>query len=364
MIVNAIKLWMCEVLLVFIYPPYFYVFTTLSERAQMAFALLLPAIKLLMRNLFSRTILHLTDELPEAVIFNCDVFNALFVAYCMQNSPSVWTTLEIMAVDIIMMTISLRDAERTKKSLADLETRIDQQFVWDRYASFGSRSRPPTALDRASMLLRLRRDVRPEMRISSFLELKRVAPILESIVPPLLKVRRKKSLVMSAKHSIRKLSGNSGKRVHPVRVAGHHLPKLPVTIRYTRLVQRLLYQAEFILLLNYVEVIIPLVFSIYLYGMYHLPNREYYAQLHGMTENELIQTLKNVLFYCSLQLVSLKKQLGFSPIHHLAFVLDKQFVGIQVKLLFWVYYNAQASLALGLRLHLSVPLATPTSSDI
>ncbi|KAE9129048.1 hypothetical protein PF006_g16131 [Phytophthora fragariae] len=37
MIVNAIKLWMCEVLLVFIYPPYFYVFTTLSERAQNGF---------------------------------------------------------------------------------------------------------------------------------------------------------------------------------------------------------------------------------------------------------------------------------------------------------------------------------------
>ncbi|KAG6623057.1 uncharacterized protein IUM83_12251 [Phytophthora cinnamomi] len=117
------------------------------------------------------------------------------------------------------------------------------------------------------------------------------------------------------------------------------------------MVQRLLYLAEFILLLNYVEVIIPLVFSIYLYGMYHLPNREYYAQLHGMSEHMLLQTLKNVLFYCSLQLVSLlllfyalKKQLGFSPIHHLAFVLDKQFVGIQVKLLFWVYYNAQASL--------------------
>lgn len=60
--------------------------------------------------------------------------------------------------------------------------------------------------------------------------------------------------------------------------------------------------------------------AIYLYGMYHLPNREYYAQLHGMTENELVQTLKNVLFYCSLQLVSLmllfyalQRQLGFSP---------------------------------------------------
>ncbi|KAG1686796.1 hypothetical protein DVH05_005940 [Phytophthora capsici] len=85
--------------------------------------------------------------------------------------------------------------------------------------------------------------------------------------------------------------------------------------------------------------------------MYHLPNREYYAQLRGMSESELILTLKNVLFYCALQLASLlllflalKKKLGLSPFHHLAFVLDKQFIAIQVKLCFWVYYNAQASL--------------------
>ncbi|GMF34314.1 unnamed protein product [Phytophthora fragariaefolia] len=378
MLINTTKLWMCEVLLVFVYPPYFYIFTTLSEKAQMVFALLLPVIKMCMRNLFSRTILHITDELPEVVIFNCDVFNALFVAYCMQNSPSMWTTLEIMTVDIIMMVISLRDAEITKKTLKDLEARIEREFAWDSYRSICSKSRNPTTLDKASKLLRLRRDAKLQTRISSFLELKRVASVVNSIVPGppnvhTLAVKRKMSSVWPANNSIRKLSSRGAAQVSPVtRVAKHDMPKLPVTIRYTRLVQRLLYLSEFILLLNYVEVVIPLVFckyncssgfhsitnsflhehsAMYLYGMYHLPNREYYAQLHGMTESELVLTLKNVLFYCSLQLVSLlllffalKRQLGFSPIHQLAFVLDKQFVGIQVKLVFWVYYNAQASL--------------------
>ncbi|KAG2832071.1 hypothetical protein PC129_g14780 [Phytophthora cactorum] len=36
--------------------------------------------------------------------------------------------------------------------------------------------------------------------------------------------------------------------------------------------------------------------------------------------------------------------LGLSPIHQLAFVLEKQYSGVQLKLVFWVYYNAQASL--------------------
>lgn len=34
MVYNAIKLWLCEVLLVFTYLVYYYVFTTLSRRAK------------------------------------------------------------------------------------------------------------------------------------------------------------------------------------------------------------------------------------------------------------------------------------------------------------------------------------------
>ncbi|EGZ07225.1 hypothetical protein PHYSODRAFT_340353 [Phytophthora sojae] len=99
MILNATKVWVCDFLLGFIYPPYFYIFTTLSETAQMAFALLLPVIKVATRNLFALTITHLSDEVPEIVVFNCDAFNALFVAYWMQTSPTLRTTLEIMIVD-------------------------------------------------------------------------------------------------------------------------------------------------------------------------------------------------------------------------------------------------------------------------
>ncbi|EGZ07296.1 hypothetical protein PHYSODRAFT_352876 [Phytophthora sojae] len=84
---------------------------------------------------------------------------------------------------------------------------------------------------------------------------------------------------------------------------------------------------------------------------YLLPNREYYAQLRGMTQNELIQTLVSVMFYCTLQLGSLlllffilQRKLGLPPIHQLAFVLEKQYVGVQVRFIFWVFYHAQASL--------------------
>lgn len=84
---------------------------------------------------------------------------------------------------------------------------------------------------------------------------------------------------------------------------------------------------------------------------YRLPNRDYYAVFDGMDEAQLIQTLANVMFYCFMQLASLlllifmlKRMLGARPITQLVFVLDKQFHRVQTSLIFWVFYNVQASL--------------------
>ncbi|KAE8887547.1 hypothetical protein PF005_g24742 [Phytophthora fragariae] len=121
MLIDMAKLWICDVLLTFIYPPYYYIFASLSNTAQMAFTLLLPVIKIFMRNLFARAVGHLGDETPGLVIFNADVFGSLFVAYCMQSSPSFWATMELMLVDIGLMGLSLRDIERARKGLGELE---------------------------------------------------------------------------------------------------------------------------------------------------------------------------------------------------------------------------------------------------
>ncbi|KAG3236466.1 hypothetical protein PI124_g18527 [Phytophthora idaei] len=213
MVFNTIKVWLCEVLLVVTYPLYFYVFTTLSKTGQMFFASLLPVIKLIMRNIFTLTVVHLSDEMPEVVVFNSEVFNALFVSYCMQNSPSFGTTLMVTAALLIQLAMSLRD----------------------------------------------------------------------------------------------------------VNDAVHRMDKYVLEVR------RLLYLIEFLVLINYVGVFIPLIFSIYMGLMYRLPNRVYYAQLADLTEDELDQALKK-------------------SIRQLAFVMEKQWPGVQTKICFWVFYNVQASL--------------------
>jgi hypothetical protein len=374
MLINTSKLWFCELLLVFTYPPYFYMFTTLPQQGKAAFALLLPVIKLFMRNLVARTVTHLRDEMPEVVVFNCDVFNALFVSYCMQNAPSMWITLEMMAFDIVMMAFALRGAGRARRSLKALEQRIGEQRSWRRLGGGGKSVSRLTSLDRARILLN--RDVKRESR--------RVAPCPAAAKQ---RVNAPKKHTKAAKNPLGVASTTSLASILPFPSSQPAVPQplgasvdpnvelfeaqqCRYSAQYSSMVRRLAYAAEFLLLLNYVEVIVPLVFcksrgrtfpivegltslstAIYMMVMYHLPNGQYYAQMQGMDRDQLVETLKSVQFYCSLQLASLlllflalRQILGLSPVHQLAFVLEKQFQGVQTKLIFWVFYNVQASL--------------------
>ncbi|KAE9168329.1 hypothetical protein PF001_g26353 [Phytophthora fragariae] len=93
LVLNSLKVWVCQETLVVIYPTYFYIFTTMPQNAKTPFAMLLPIIKMVLRNIMSRTVVHLNDEIPEVVLMKVEVFNSLFMSYCMQNTPSLWTTL-------------------------------------------------------------------------------------------------------------------------------------------------------------------------------------------------------------------------------------------------------------------------------
>ncbi|GMF35404.1 unnamed protein product [Phytophthora lilii] len=152
------KFWMCDVLLVCVYPPYYYIFTTLSPNDQKAFTILLPVIKLLMRNTFVKALTgHLHDETPNLVIFNADMFGSMFIAYCMQSTPSVWTTLELMAADFIIIRFSLRDIRSASSGLEELKRELESDFFSRHHIKAVGRigwiPTKLTMLERASIIL-------------------------------------------------------------------------------------------------------------------------------------------------------------------------------------------------------------------
>lgn len=69
--------------------------------------MLLPVMKLLAKNVMSYLFSTTEDFKPEMVIFNVEVFHALFVSFCMQSATSIYTTLLLIATDFIQATVSL-----------------------------------------------------------------------------------------------------------------------------------------------------------------------------------------------------------------------------------------------------------------
>ncbi|KAE9262830.1 hypothetical protein PF001_g31913, partial [Phytophthora fragariae] len=91
--------------------------------------MLLPIIKIFMRNVMARTLLHLNDEIPEVVLMNVEVFNSLFMSYCMQNSPSIWTTLGLIAIDGAQMLASMHDVSDVIQRLRVLKERVNTEHA-------------------------------------------------------------------------------------------------------------------------------------------------------------------------------------------------------------------------------------------
>lgn len=101
----------------------------------------------------------------------------------------------------------------------------------------------------------------------------------------------------------------------------HLLDPLSQFERYERVLQ-LLHVTEFVALVEFTEVMIPVVYCFYLAIMSRLPNRVYYAQLKDLDPATLQHTILSVLLYALLELVSflalsalLRKRFDVSSVH-------------------------------------------------
>lgn len=113
----------CQVSMIVIYPAFYTAFSHLSSSAQTLFTLLLPTIKLVEKNVLSSVLADRDDIKPEVVVFNVEIFNALFVSLCMQSSTSVHTNIVIMVVDFVQACLGVRDLN---KMLVDFNRLADK----------------------------------------------------------------------------------------------------------------------------------------------------------------------------------------------------------------------------------------------
>lgn len=108
-IAKYARVFACQASLVFVYPAYIYVFQALGPVAQTFFVLVLPLIKIAVKNCLCYLLGALDDIKPEFVIINIEVFHAFYVSCCMQSALSPATTLCLTLLDWSQAWLSIHD---------------------------------------------------------------------------------------------------------------------------------------------------------------------------------------------------------------------------------------------------------------
>ncbi|TYZ69259.1 hypothetical protein PybrP1_008886, partial [[Pythium] brassicae (nom. inval.)] len=371
---NYFVVFVAQVSLTFIYPAYIYGFQSISPAAQNVYVVLLPVIKIVLKNWMAMYLGKMDDMKPEIVIFNVEIFNALYVACSMQTATSISTTLVLSFVDGCQAWLSIRDIGVMLDEIKCFMDAIPPGHPWEAknflevalaIIDEDERVRNPSPLrqqcgvhseqvdsridntQNARRLLNYYKPnaIVPEAPRRETLQTVNAAPAAAvasniSANTPASEIREGTAPVISRTSAT---SAPTAADVALVRGAKRD--------HFVLLASHLLYTTEFVLLVEYTEVIVPIIYSVYIVAAYNLPNREFYSQLAKMDTSDLERTVTNVFVYASFELVSflvmsyiLKKKLRVESLKQLAFVLDNQWAMVQSKLVLWFFYIVQNSL--------------------
>lgn len=147
---------------------------------------------------------------------------------------------------------------------------------------------------------------------------------------------------------------------------------------FVQKVLQALYMSEILLLVEFVEVVVPCVYSTcstgsssarrshgcrylcanccpvmgdlgaYFVSAFNSSNRDYYPHFEGKTADDIIHATVQVMVYVVVEAVSLvllgvmvRHKLRISALHQLAFVLETQWQEVQSKLVLWAVFNFQ-----------------------
>ncbi|KAF1792051.1 hypothetical protein GQ600_23290 [Phytophthora cactorum] len=121
---SSVIVLICQVLLTFVYPAYLYGFIQVQPSNQKFYLVLLPIIKIIAKNWISHFLGNKYDLKPQIMIFNVDVFNALYVSSSMQNSSSISTMLSMIGLDVVQAWVSISAIGHLMKFIRQLQRRI------------------------------------------------------------------------------------------------------------------------------------------------------------------------------------------------------------------------------------------------
>lgn len=309
----AKKVVAIQSLLLLIYPIYNAVFLRLHGLNQVAFVLLLPAIKFFMMKLLTRA----TIGIPEATAFGfvtVELFDALYLFKCMQTAGSMLSGACLIAVDSLHNIYHFwhlrKCVEQVKQHLPQNGTNVEYNDIIRRSLS--------RWISRSRSILRIRNPNSLKSSVS-------VAPGNKPVPGEL--GMTKVSMIKNA---------------------------CIAQARLDKSVQILLLECEQIVLTEFIECAVPMYYALYLAILFHLPSAKYYPEMRHLDSAMLTRTVCNILIYASLELASLLylhvflyRRFHISMLHLLANLLERENTILQSVFMTWVVIVLQFTLEHG-----------------
>jgi hypothetical protein len=374
--------------LIIVYPAFQALFSTI-ESAQLQLVMvivLLPVIKMSMKQLMARKASHLDDLIPELVVVTVELFNALYTATCIQRLGSISTGLVVFAVDVIQNVITLRSIHmRTSRVwqkhreqngpnwigslLTAVRTLIVTPRRFDPGALDGTKTRscvPHKVSVRSQEILRSIEQggsnfFAPTRGVASR-QLLPCCEVHETEDTPEPRSPSRQDLVSapvsSKTNAIRVAPAEvvpspdtfpqimSARQLHPEPTSTVVTPISPISTRMSTILldsQRVLFTIEYVVLAEYFELFCQLFYVCYMAGLSHLPAVKYHAELADLDGSVMSDMLANNLLFVLLKLASFVMLMatlwwfsGHDALRHLAFVLETRMVHVQAKMIVWI----------------------------
>ncbi|KAF4030339.1 hypothetical protein GN244_ATG17831 [Phytophthora infestans] len=329
--------------------------------------LLLPIFKIITKRLFALAALKKWDMVPEQVIFTVDFFDALYLVTCMPSLSAVSFGI-ILAVDIAQTAIDLFELfHRTQHIPARLHRAAR---IRDNVDSFSLLAFARLICFNSKILQNQEIQVRSCIPHQLSHQERTVLAQLErcsAACPPTNLVHHSLNRISTSPQRLVAIPdhGRSAVAVHP------H-PTVSVAPKKTQgddLVNgdkesselnswivdgsdalqealEVLFTAECLILTEYLDIVVPVLYGTFLLAMTHLPGAQYHTEMASVTRENVANTVSSVLIYAALELLSfialafvMKRNCGIDAYYQLAFVLRTQMPFVLSKLILWMMFT-------------------------
>lgn len=318
-----------------IYPAFSALYLKLEPLQQTALVFMLPIIKIIIQSAVVRFSSHVQEYIPGITVFSVEVFNALYLTKCMQSAKSVMTYVAIMLFDVLEMVLAFYDMKEQIARVHQVQNQYDSNSESNLLNAVLAVCNEPAVLEgstiniRSSLKLRIFKaslSPRARSKVTTTTPCNILSSDQNIMDTPT-------SLLQKPSSTTKSVAGLATKR----KFVNHSL--------------KVLFQCEYHVLVEYVESVIPMVYSLYVAILCELPSAKYYPETRGMTPKHVVSMALNVMLYAWMEVLSLvalhfvvKRKFGFSPMYVLAFVLENQAIELQARLTVWFAYVLQLTL--------------------